>query len=151
MILRVVLLLTFALCSKTAYSCSCTMGDIEQKFMGARHVFIGKVVNVTYLNELNVFGDQKTIVDFEVEKFFKGEGQSITLHTAENGAGCTGWRFEERETYLVYTHIEAHNFDQPEAQKFNTMWCGGVIPKSDAKYFKKETKKIKKLAKKHKS
>ena len=116
------------------------MGSVKDKFKSSFSIFRGQVSKVDYLQSANGFGDQNIIVYFEKPVIYKGE-ENTTLHTAYNGAGCTGYWFKEGEEYLIYT------FKRDDGT-LDTMWCGGVISKSESKKrFDKEVKKIIKLAK----
>lgn len=134
----VIILLTlalFCLSSPLAYACSCSMGSVKEKFKSSFSVFSGKVKKIDYLQSANGFGDQNIIVYFENPVVYKG-GKNTTLDTAYNGAGCTGYWFKEGEEYLIYAFKRGDG-------SLDTMWCGGVISKSENhKAFNKEIKKL---------
>lgn len=122
-----------------AFACSCSMGSVKEKYKSSFSVFTGKVKKIDYLQSANAFGDQNIIVYFEAPVIYKGES-TAALHTAHNGTGCTGYWFKENEEYLIYTFERADG-------KLDTMWCGGVISKSESeKEFTQEENKLKKLA-----
>lgn len=139
----VILLLTttlFYFSSMSTYACSCSAGSVKDKFKSSFSVFSGKANKIDYLQSANGFGDQNIIVYFENPIVYKG-GKNTTLDTAYNGAGCTGYWFKEGEEYLIYA------FKRDDGS-LDTMWCGGVISKSENhKAFNKEIKKIIKLTK----
>ncbi|AOE48781.1 hypothetical protein [Kangiella sediminilitoris] len=135
-IIVIIFLLT---ASYEVLACSCRMGGVDEKLSKHEEVFSGVVESVKYLDDENVFGDQKIIVTFNVTKTWKGSGQVQVLHTADNGAGCFGYWFEEGEEYLIYA------FKQ-KSGKLNTMWCGGVIPKNyKSNDFTRETSELNEL------
>lgn len=126
--------------SEHLLACSCNMGSAKKKFKSSFSVFAGKVSEVEHLGTANAYGDENTIVHFVDVVTLKGDATDV-LHTADNGAGCTGYWFKEKLEYLVYT------FKRNDGH-LDTMWCGGVISSSkNKKEFAKELNKVKRLAK----
>jgi hypothetical protein len=121
--------------SNISLACSCSMGEVPEKFKESDNVFTGQIETIKFLKRDNEFGDPRIIVTFKIEQYFKGNSSKTTLHTAYNEMGCTGYWFKEKQSYLIYAF--------KEKRKLNTMWCGGVIPKdSETETYSTEVKAI---------
>lgn len=119
------LFLMFLTFSPVTFSCSCSIGDVEEKFDEHVSVFMGTVKKITFYDSNDAFGDQRIKVEFELEKQWKGEPSQNVLFTVFNSVSCYGYWFKENQRYVVY----AFNEDQ----SLNAWWCGGVISEADSK------------------
>lgn len=137
MIKHIWFLISFLLL-KNVFACSCSLGDVNQKFNEARQIFIGHVKSVKFTGEINSVGDKRTVVTFISHKSWKDKKSEYVLHTADNKVSCEGYWFKEGQIYLVYVY--------PNEGRLSTLYCGGVIPKSDLEDFNFETNKLDQLA-----
>lgn len=77
-------------------------------------------------------------VTFDIDKVWKGvtDDVPVVVRTATNSAAC-GYRFHERETYLVFAYRE------PNDDTLTTNLCALNMPERDARALIRELDKIK--------
>ena len=134
---RLLFSLVLVLFARGGFACDCYLGDTETKNREAVRVFLGAVKSIEYTGEQNWFGDEHTIVTFSISRSWKGGSAQVVLETTDNGAGCTGYWFEERKEYLVYLYDVNGSLD--------TYYCGGVIPASDTELVEHEVSALEEI------
>jgi hypothetical protein len=135
------LLLSLLLISINVSACSCSLGDVKEKFASHESVFEGTVTEINYYDLEDAFGDQVIKVKFNVLHQWKGSLNQTELLTVDNRRSCYGHSFKEKQSYLIYAFIERDHL--------NAWWCGGVLEKEPSESYKEETHSLDKLAKKH--
>lgn len=135
---RSILALLLILAVSSAWSCSCHIGDVPEKFKNHVSVFTGIVNDIVFYKERDFAGDQYIRVTFEITKQWKGSPEQNQLLTAYNGASCFGYRFKKGQTYLVYAFGEGADL--------NAWWCGGVLSKKESnKAFNSDVRQLDRL------
>lgn len=119
----IIFLLTFF--SPLTWACSCDIGDVSEKFKEHVSIFQGTVSELIFYEEQDDFGDNYIKVTFSIEKQWKGKPTQNKLLTVHNGASCYGYRFKQKQRYIIYAF--------EEGETLNTWWCGGVISQDDRK------------------
>lgn len=108
-------------------ACSCILQTPQEAFEQASAVFIGKVINIDFSDEMfNISGDLKNVT-FEVLEIWKGpNNETIVITTGMNeGISSCTYPFENNEIYLVYAYEEEN--------KLVTNICSRTKLLSDAK------------------
>lgn len=92
-----VLLALLGFLSPGVWACSCAPGSLEAHFDRAFHVFTTRVETVAPSQD----HDRQLKVSHQVMTTFKGDPESLTLVTRDNGGSC-GFGFTPGESYLLF-------------------------------------------------
>lgn len=133
-------LLSLLLISADIIACSCSLGDVSEKFESHESVFEGNVTEIIYFDLIDAFGDQVIKVEFDVLQQWKGNPNQTELLTVLNSRSCYGYSFKENESYVIYAFIEKDHL--------NAWWCGGVLEKNQSESYKEETQSLDKISNK---
>ena len=97
-------------------ACSCiTPSQPKESLEKSTAVFVGKVMDINIPSGFFMSSGDKTKVEFEISKFWKGPSyKNIALTTARDGASC-GYSFKKGEEYIVYAYDDEN--------KLNTDLC----------------------------
>lgn len=121
--------------SQQMWACSCSLGDVHQKFKEHVSIFQGDVTDIIYYDSKDMSGDQYIRVTFDIEKQWKGDKDQNQLLTVYNGSSCYGYWFKKGQKYIVYAFEDGDHL--------NNWWCGGVIQQSETpEKFNKEAQAL---------
>lgn len=84
-------------------ACLCDFWDAKQLKKAADFVFVGKVLEVQYVDSQKQFKEPRTIVTVDVRSFYKGRlSKTVKVFSNVNYGSCSGFPFEVGQEVLVF-------------------------------------------------
>ena len=108
-------LLWISLSTGTAFACKCAPpGSAAEELEKSAAVFAGRVMSIHHSYDpegKSVTPEDRSTIGFRVSTVWKGEVHETMYITTPPTGGSCGFRFAEREEYVVYAHDSHYDDD----------------------------------------